>query len=82
MTDLHPASEGDPAGDRSLLSRLPVDPGLCGRCVHLRLLASARSVFVRCALAATDSRFPRYPALPILTCPGFEPLAERDETRR
>jgi hypothetical protein len=39
--------------------------------VHLRLLASPRSLFVRCALAETDPRFPRYPGLPVLDCAGF-----------
>jgi len=52
---------------------LPVDPGLCGTCVHLRLQASARSVFVRCGLAETDPRFPRYPPLPVRACPGYTP---------
>lgn len=55
---------------------LPVDPGLCGTCVHLRLLASARSVFVRCGLAETDPRFPRYPPLPVRGCPGYAPGPE------
>ena len=51
---------------------LSTDPGLCGRCRHLRLLRSSRSVFVRCALAAVDERFPRYPRLPVVVCGGFE----------
>jgi hypothetical protein len=57
--------------NRRLLGRLPVEAGLCARCAHLRLLASPRSVFVRCGLAGTDERFPRYPALPVLTCSGY-----------
>lgn len=26
-----------------------------------------------CGLAKEDPRFPRYPALPVLSCAGFEP---------
>lgn len=48
--------------------------GLCGRCRHLREQASRRgSVFYRCARADEDERYPRYPALPVLRCPGHEP---------
>jgi hypothetical protein len=59
--------------ERGLLERLNVPAGLCATCVHLRLLASKRSVFVRCGLAATDPRFPRYPGLPVVACSGYEP---------
>ena len=65
----------EPAAERRrLLARLAVQPGLCAGCVHLQLLASLRSVFVRCGLADSDPAFPRYPALPVLQCAGFRPL--------
>ena len=54
-----------------LLHRLTADPGLCHTCEHLRLLASPRSVFVRCGLAEANPAFPRYPPLPVLACPGY-----------
>ena len=54
-----------------LLDRLDSEPGLCGRCVYRELLSSKRSVFLRCGLAATDARFPRYPPLPVMRCSGF-----------
>jgi hypothetical protein len=57
--------------ERRLLAGLAVPPGLCASCEHLRLLASRRSVFVRCGLAATDPRFPRYPPLPVVACRGY-----------
>ena len=63
-------SPKDPRAD-DLLVRLGSDPGLCARCVHHELLSSKRSVFLRCGLAVTDSRFPRYPPLPVLRCVGF-----------
>jgi hypothetical protein len=56
---------------RRLADRLTANPGLCRTCEHLRLLASARSVFVRCGLAETDPAFPRYPPLPVLSCSGY-----------
>jgi hypothetical protein len=59
------------AEDRRLLERLTAPPGLCATCEHLRLAASARSVFVRCGLADSDPRFPRYPPLPVVACSGY-----------
>lgn len=60
------------------LADLPSPPGLCATCVHRRLVASKRSVFLLCGLAETDPRFPRYPPLPVVACEGFrrEPPAE------
>jgi hypothetical protein len=57
--------------ERRLLEKLAVPPGLCATCEHLRLLASRRSVFVRCGLAAVDARFPKYPPLPVRACGGY-----------
>jgi hypothetical protein len=58
-----------------LLARLATHPGLCAACEHLNLLASPRSVFVRCAKAAADPTFPRYPPLPVTSCRGYRPAA-------
>ena len=53
------------------------DPGLCGGCVHHLWITSRRgSAFLLCRLAATDPRFPKYPPLPVRSCPGFEPAEE------
>ena len=57
--------------ERRLLERLAVPAGLCASCEHLRLLASRRSVFVRCGLAAREPGFPRYPPLPVVVCGGY-----------
>ncbi len=47
--------------------------GLCAVCRHARRVRSARdSTFWLCELAAADARFRKYPALPVLRCPGFE----------
>ncbi|MFZ0772675.1 MAG: hypothetical protein WAN08_14760 [Candidatus Sulfotelmatobacter sp.] len=48
------------------------NPGLCGDCVHARMIASDRgSTFVQCQLSFTDPRFAKYPRLPVLTCSGY-----------
>lgn len=68
MTSRRPKNEVD----RTALDRVSADPGLCATCVHLHLLASSRSVFVRCGKADEDPAFPRYPLLPVRSCPGYE----------
>jgi hypothetical protein len=47
--------------------------GLCLDCVHAKVIRSDRgTVFYRCQLSDTDSRFPKYPRLPVETCAGYE----------
>jgi hypothetical protein len=47
-------------------------PGLCAHCQHAQQVESDRgSVFLRCELALTDKRFPKYPRLPVLVCSGY-----------
>ncbi|HVG10164.1 MAG TPA: hypothetical protein VNM67_20845 [Thermoanaerobaculia bacterium] len=53
------------------MKRLPASPGLCATCEHLRLVASSRSVFVRCGLAEVDQAFFRYPPIPVVACGGY-----------
>jgi hypothetical protein len=51
--------------------------GLCDECRHQRLVPNTRgSVFSLCERSRTDPRFPRYPPIPVLSCPGFEPAAQ------
>ncbi|HTR97616.1 MAG TPA: hypothetical protein VMH61_06910 [Candidatus Acidoferrales bacterium] len=50
--------------------------GLCARCVAARRIRTPRSTFWLCTRAADDSRFERYPRLPVRACPGFEPMHE------
>lgn len=51
----------------------PTTVGLCAGCRHARLVETPRSRFWLCGLAASDARFARYPQLPVLECPGYEP---------
>jgi len=48
--------------------------GLCDRCVHQRVVHSGRgSVFSLCERSFTDPRYPKYPRVPVGSCPGFTP---------
>jgi hypothetical protein len=48
--------------------------GLCSQCQHARLIESNKgSVFILCELSKTDTGFAKYPRLPVLACPGYEP---------
>lgn len=67
-------TEADGARRARLLLRLGAPAGLCADCRHLRLIESARSVFVRCGLADEDPSFRRYPPLPVRRCQGHDPI--------
>ena len=46
--------------------------GLCDRCVHQRVVRSGRgSVFSLCERSFDDPRYPKYPRVPVGSCPGF-----------
>jgi DNA-3-methyladenine glycosylase I len=49
--------------------------GLCDRCVHQRVVRNTRgSSFSLCERSREDDRYPRYPRLPVVSCPGYEPV--------
>ena len=54
---------------------VPEDPavGLCSRCRHARRVTTPRSLFWLCERSREDANYARYPRLPMLSCPGFEP---------
>lgn len=57
-------------------------PGLCVSCANARVVKGAQSVFWLCGLSATDPRYRRYPALPVLSCAGHttgKPLSAETE---
>jgi hypothetical protein len=57
----------------------PQSAGLCDSCRHQRLVPNTRgSVFSLCERSRAEPDFPRYPRLPVLRCPGFEPGAAED----
>jgi hypothetical protein len=48
--------------------------GLCDRCLHQKLIGNTRgSTFSMCLRSRTDERYPKYPRLPVVSCPGYEP---------
>ena len=48
--------------------------GLCQNCRHARRIESDRgSNFLMCKLSFEDSRFAKYPRLPVLACSGYLP---------
>ena len=52
----------------------PTPAGLCTNCAHARRIESERgSMFFLCQLSSADPRFPKYPRLPVLACPGYAP---------
>ncbi len=60
------------APPRQAGSALPA--GLCDACRHVRRIRSDRgTTFYQCGRAADDPRYRRYPPIPVLSCPGFEP---------
>lgn len=82
VMDLGQALEFDPAECRNKLeqvlqpelqSTLTVNAGLCGDCSHTRIIRSDRGTkFHRCQLSDIDSRFPKYPRLPVRSCAGYK----------
>jgi hypothetical protein len=56
----------------------PSREGLCATCIYARRVANDRgSVFLRCAYAAVDPSFAKYPRLPVMACAAFQ-TAKRD----
>ena len=56
--------------------------GLCASCRHQKVVRNTRgSSFSLCLRSREDKRYPRYPRLPVLSCPGHEPRAEEESAR-
>jgi hypothetical protein len=53
--------------------------GLCASCGHARRVTTPRSEFLLCEKSRTDSSYARYPRLPVLSCPGYEPTGSPDD---
>jgi hypothetical protein len=66
------------------MSAAMLHAGLCSQCRHARPIVNDRgSRFLLCQLALTDTRYRKYPALPVLKCAGYampeEPSAPRPQ---
>jgi hypothetical protein len=56
-----------------------VRAGLCDTCAHQQLVRNTRgSSFSLCTRSRDDPAYPRYPRLPVLSCPGHERRTEAD----
>ena len=67
-----PDDSNNPKSQRPVGKGVPPSAGLCATCIHVRKVESAKgSIFVLCTLSGTDHRFPKYPALPVLSCRGY-----------
>ncbi len=48
--------------------------GLCDSCRHQRVVRNTRgSSFSLCQRSKEDENYPRYPRIPVRSCPGYEP---------
>jgi hypothetical protein len=57
----------------------PPAVGLCERCRHQQVVRTTRgSSFSLCRRSREDERYPRYPRLPVLRCPGYEARGEQE----
>ena len=53
------------------MSRVPA--GLCDSCAHQTLVHNTRgSTFSMCLRSKDDERYPKYPRVPVGSCPGYE----------
>jgi hypothetical protein len=47
--------------------------GLCDSCRHQRIVETSRGTgYSLCERSKTDPAYPRYPRLPVTSCPGYE----------
>ncbi len=54
-----------------------VKPGLCESCIRAKVVRSGKgSAFWMCGKHFEDSRYPKYPRLPVLGCDGYSPKAD------
>jgi hypothetical protein len=54
--------------------------GLCDACAHQRIVRTTRgSAFSLCERSRSDRAYPRYPRLPVIACPGYEPRRPRGD---
>lgn len=48
--------------------------GLCAGCAYAKALATkGGGRIILCGLSKDDPAYPRYPRLPVLSCPGHRP---------
>jgi hypothetical protein len=57
--------------------------GLCADCRFAHVIRSDRgTAFYQCGKSFEDSRFSKYPRLPVRACPGYEPKPKAEDGRK
>lgn len=52
---------------------MSLSAGLCDTCLHQQVVRTTRgSCFSLCRRSRTDPAYPRYPRVPVMSCPGHE----------
>ncbi len=65
------------------VERIDLRIGLCSVCTNMRpVKGGGDSTFYLCELALTDSRFRKYPGLPVARCEGFRGTADEEPLER
>jgi hypothetical protein len=55
------------------VTNAPLHAGLCDSCRHQRVIRNTRgSSFSLCERSRTEPEYPRYPRIPVGSCPGYE----------
>ncbi|BBM86990.1 hypothetical protein UABAM_05392 [Candidatus Uabimicrobium amorphum] len=58
-----------------------MDAGLCDHCQHVKKIINSRgSTFYLCLLSQSDERFRKYPQLPMVECPGYQPQPNENQS--
>lgn len=60
-------------GQPTLTEARDVPAGLCELCTHSERIQGRIRAYRLCRLSRIDSRYARYPPLPVLSCAGFAP---------
>ena len=49
------------------------DRNLCNTCIHRKEIRNDRgSLFIMCMRSFREPEYPKYPRLPVVSCPGYE----------
>jgi hypothetical protein len=62
--------------ERGADRQVPPRAGLCDTCAHQQLVRNTRgSTFSLCRRSREDPAYPRYPRVPVRSCPGYQQSA-------
>ena len=77
----HGISVGESINAPDVETKMEATIGLCTSCRHAKSLRTkGGTVIYLCGLSLSDPRFPRYPQLPVKTCPGYDVVSEVEDS--